>query len=141
MFLKKLKIIENKDIIASIFRLQAYDSIMCGYFCIEFIDFMLDGKSLIDFTNLFSPRDFKKNDRIITKLFKISKYIVTFDYADKIFITLSASFGTLSIVSQATIVGIPVGIARSSLTLIFTVTTGIVKKKVKYYKKKEEKAQ
>ena len=137
MFLEKLKIIENKDIIASIFRLQAYDSIMCGYFCIEFIDFMLNGKSLVDFTNLFSPRNFKKNDRIITKLFKISKYIVTFDYADKIFITLSASLGTLSLVSQATIVGIPVGIAGSSLTLIFTVTTGIVKKMLNI--KKEEK--
>ena len=137
MFPEKLKIIENKDIIASIFRLQAYDSTMCGYFCIEFIDFMLNGKSLVDFTNLFSPRNFKKNDRIITKLFKISKYIVTFDYADKIFITISASLGTLSLVSQATIVGIPVGIAGSSLTLIFTVTTGIVKKMLNI--KKEEK--
>ena len=48
----------NKDIKASIFRLQAYDSIMCGYFCIEFINYMFDGKSLIDFTSLFSPNDF-----------------------------------------------------------------------------------
>ena len=59
---------------------------------------------------------------------KISKYIVAFDYADKLFITLSASFGTLSIASHATIIGIPVGIAVASLTLIFTVTTGVVKK-------------
>ena len=58
---------------------------------------------------------------------KISKHIVAFDYADKVFITLSASFGTLSIASYATIVGIPVGIAGASLTLIFTVTTGAVK--------------
>ena len=58
---------------------------------------------------------------------KISKYIVAFDYAYKLFITLSASFGTLSIVSHATIVGIPVGIAGAFLTLIFTVTTGVVK--------------
>ena len=49
---------------------------------------------------------------------KISKYIVAFDYADKIFITLSAPFGTLSIVSHATVVGIPVEIAGASLTLI-----------------------
>ena len=56
----------------------------------------------------------------------ICKYIVAFDYADKIFITLSASFGTLSIASYATVVGIPAGIAGASLTLIFTVTTGIV---------------
>ena len=58
---------------------------------------------------------------------KISKYIVAFDYADKRFITLSASFGTLSIASYATVVGIPAGIAGASLTLIFTVTTGVVK--------------
>ena len=58
---------------------------------------------------------------------KLSKYIVLFDYADKIFITLSTSFGTLSLVSHATIVGTPVGIAGSSLTVIFSVTTGIVK--------------
>ena len=58
---------------------------------------------------------------------KISKYIVSFDYADKIFITLSASFSTLSIASYATVVGIPAGIAGASLTLIFTVTTGMVK--------------
>ena len=51
---------------------------------------------------------------------KISKYIVAFDYADKLFITLSASFGTLSIVSHGTVVGIPAGIAGASLTLIFT---------------------
>ena len=56
---------------------------------------------------------------------KISKYIVAFDYADKVFITLSASFGTLSIASYATVVGIPAGIAGASLTLIFTVTTAV----------------
>ena len=70
---------------------------------------------------------------------KISKYIVAFDYADKLFITLSASFGTLSIASHATVVGIPVGIAGASLTLIFIVTTGIGTKIIKYQEKKEEK--
>ena len=58
---------------------------------------------------------------------KISKCIVAFDYADKLFITLSASFGTLSIASHATVAGIPVGIAGASLTLIFTITTALVK--------------
>ena len=67
--IETIKFIVNKDIIAYIFRLQAYDSIMCGYFCIAFTDFMFDGKSLIDFTNLFSPHDFKKNDKIIGELF------------------------------------------------------------------------
>ena len=54
---------------------------------------------------------------------KLNKYIVSFDYLDKIFI--SASFGTLSIASHATVVGIPVGIAGASLTLIFTISTGV----------------
>ena len=70
---------------------------------------------------------------------KISKYIVAFDYADKLFITLSASFGTLSIVSHATVVGIPVGIAGASLTVIFTVTTGVVKKILNITRKKKKK--
>ena len=70
---------------------------------------------------------------------KISKYIVAFDYADKVFITLSASFGTLSIASYATIVGIPEGIAGASLTLIFTVTTGVVKTLLNTTRKKKNK--
>ena len=70
---------------------------------------------------------------------KISKYIVAFDYADKLFMTLSTSFGTLSIVSHATVVGIPVGIAGASLTLTFTVTTGVVKKILNITRKKKKK--
>ena len=42
---------------------------MCGYFCIEFINYMLKGKTL-DYTNLFSPNDFKKNDQVIKRIFK-----------------------------------------------------------------------
>ena len=64
------KFIENKDIIENIYKIQAYDSIMCGYFCIGFIDFMLKGKSLLEFTNLFSPYDYEKNDKIILKYFQ-----------------------------------------------------------------------
>ena len=60
----------NSDIKSNIFRIQAYDSIMCGYFCIEFINYMLKGKTLLDYTNLFSPNDFKKNDQIIKRIFK-----------------------------------------------------------------------
>ena len=60
----------NKKIKANIFRIQTYDSIMCGYFCIEFINYMLKGKTLLDYTNLFSPNDFKKNDRVIKRIFK-----------------------------------------------------------------------
>ena len=69
---------------------------------------------------------------------KISKCIVAFDYADKLVITLSASFST-SIASHATVVGIPVGIAGASLTLIFTVTTGVVKKLLNITRKKKKK--
>ena len=52
--------IENRSIKTNIFRIQAYDSIMCGYFCIRFIGLMLAKKTLTDFTNLFSPNNFKK---------------------------------------------------------------------------------
>ena len=64
------KFIGNNDIKSNIFRIQAYDSIMCGYFCIEFINYMLKGKTLLDYTNLFSPNDFKKNDQVIKRIFK-----------------------------------------------------------------------
>ena len=70
---------------------------------------------------------------------KISKYIIAFDYADKLFIPLSASFGTLSIVSHATVFGILVGIPGASLTVIFTVTTGVVKKLLNITRKKKKK--
>ena len=56
--------------LTNINRIQAYDSIMCGYFCIGFIDFMLKGKSLLEYTNLFSPNDDEKNDKIILKYFQ-----------------------------------------------------------------------
>ena len=59
----------KKKIKKNIFRIQAYDSIMCGYFCIGFMNFMLAGKTLTDFTNLFSPNDFKKNNDIILNYF------------------------------------------------------------------------
>ena len=61
--------IGNKNILTNIYRKQAYDS-MCGYFCIGFIDFMLKGKSLLDYTNLLSPNYYEKNDKIILKYFQ-----------------------------------------------------------------------
>ena len=62
--------IGNKNIKANIYRVQANDSVMCGYFCIGFIDFMLAGKTLTDYTALFFPHDFNKNDQIIISYFK-----------------------------------------------------------------------
>ena len=70
---------------------------------------------------------------------KLNKYLVSFDYLDKIFITLSASFGTLSIASQATVIGIPAGVTGASLTLIFTIGTGINKSSLKVTKKRKKK--
>ena len=63
------RFINNKNITGNIFRIQAYDSIMCGYLCNEFIDFMFNSNSLTDFTNLFSPNNFNKNDDIILNYF------------------------------------------------------------------------
>ena len=70
---------------------------------------------------------------------KLDKYIVSFDYLDKIFIALSASFDTLSIASYASVVGTPAGIAGSSLTLIFTIGTGISKSLLKVTRKRKKK--
>ena len=71
MFLKKIKkIIGHKNMKTNIFRIQANNSIMCGYFCIGFIGLMLAGKTLIDFTSLFSLYDFEKIDDIILDYFK-----------------------------------------------------------------------
>ena len=62
--------IKNKNIKTNIFRIQPYDSIISGCFCIGFINFMLKSKSLTEYTNLFSPYDFKKNGDIIMSFFK-----------------------------------------------------------------------
>ena len=64
------KLIGNNDIKSNIFRIQAYHSIMCGYFCIKFINYMLKGKTLLDYTNLFSPNGFKNNYQVIKRIFK-----------------------------------------------------------------------
>ena len=70
---------------------------------------------------------------------KLNRVLVSFDYLDKIFITLSASFGTLSIASYASVVGIPASIAGASSTLVFTIGTGISKPLLKLTKKRKKK--
>ena len=62
--------IVNRKIKANIFRVQANNSEMCGYFCIGFIDFMFAGRKLTDYINLFSPYNFDENDQIILSYFK-----------------------------------------------------------------------
>ena len=70
---------------------------------------------------------------------KLNKYVTIFDYIDKILIVLSATTGGVSIISFTTIVGAPVGIASASLTLFFSLTTGIVKKLLNVTRKKKKK--
>ena len=66
---KNKKIIGNKNITANIYKIQVND-LMFGYFCIEFIKFMLEGKSLLDYTNLVSSNKYEKNDKTIMKYFQ-----------------------------------------------------------------------
>ena len=61
------RFIGNKNIITNIYRIQAYDSILCEYFCIGFIDFLLKGKSLLYYRNLCSPNKYENNNKIILK--------------------------------------------------------------------------
>ena len=71
LFQKKFKqFIGSRNVVINIYRIQTCDSIMCGYFCIGFIDFILKGKSLLDYTNLFSPNDYEENNKIILKIFQ-----------------------------------------------------------------------
>ena len=63
----------SKEVTSNILRLQAYDSIMCGYFCLAFIDFMFAAKTLLQFTNMFLPHEFEKNDKIVEKMFTQNK--------------------------------------------------------------------
>ena len=84
----------------------------------------------------YFSNEIKERKDIIKKL---SKHLVSFDYLDKIFITLSASVGTLSIVSYASVVGIPAGITGASLTLIFAIGTGISKSLLQLTRKRKKK--
>ena len=68
---EEIKAFTNRSlsITTNILRMQAYDSIMCGCFCIGFIDFMLKGKTLTEYTNIFSPNNFTKKDNTILNCF------------------------------------------------------------------------
>ena len=89
----------------------------------------------INKTRDYFNNEIKERKDIIKKL---SKYLVSFDYLDKIFITLLASFGALSIASYASVVGIPAGITGASLTLVFTIGIGIRKSLLKLSKKRKK---
>ena len=66
--IKRLK--SNKNITTDIFRIQVYDSIVCGYFYVGFTDFMLKYRSLLQYVNSFSPNEYEQNDKIILKYFQ-----------------------------------------------------------------------
>ena len=84
----------------------------------------------------YFDNEIKERKDIIKKL---NKYLVSFDYLDKIFITLSASFGTLRMASYASVLGIPADITGASLTLVFTIGTVISKSLLKLAKKRKKK--
>ena len=62
--------IDKSAVVGSIFKIQAYDSVICGNFCIGFINFILKGKSLAAFTNFFLPNSFDKNDDMTLEYFR-----------------------------------------------------------------------
>ena len=71
---KEIKeLVKNKNIKTNIFRIQANDSVMCGYICIGFIDFLFKVKTLTKYTN--SPNNLEKNDDIIFKYFMNNAYV------------------------------------------------------------------
>ena len=103
---------------------------------IELTDVNKDRLDEINKIRDYFNNEIKERKDIIKKL---NKYLVSFDYLDKIFIALSASFGTLSIASYTSVVGIPAGITEASLTLVFTIGTGIGKSLLKLTKKSKKK--
>ena len=64
------KCIHDKNIATNTYRIDGNEYIMCGYFCIEFINFILKGKSFLDYTILFSPNKYEMNDKITLKYFQ-----------------------------------------------------------------------
>ena len=105
----------------------------------------------IDKTNISEETKFWRSEIIKTenyfyqeinqrKLYskKLSKYVSTFDYIDKILIVLNATTGGVSIISNATVVGAPVGIASATFTIVFSLATGIVKKLLNITNKKKK---
>ena len=92
-------------------------------------------------TEINKRRDYFNNEINERKdiIKKLNKYIVGFHYLDKMFIASSGSFSTSSIASYATVIGLPVAIAGSSMTLLFTVSTGINKSLLKVTKKRKKK--
>ena len=128
---KEIKKFIEKKIITNIYRIQVYDSIICRYFRIRFIDFMLKGNSLLEYANLFFPNDYQKNDEIIINYLieeinwdeimskKHKKVCRVLNYIDHTLIVISMITGNVTISTFASLVGIPLGIASSTIGLKF----------------------
>ena len=140
--------IKNKNIKTSIFRVQDNNSIMCGYFCILFIEYMLKGKTLTDFTNLFSPWDTKYssedqsnyglneiskikdyfNDEVQYQQFltnKLRKYLTIFDYSNKILTVVLTVFSGINIFSNVKNKQL-LGLITFIFSLLFSLSFGII---------------
>ena len=153
--------IRNKNIIANIFRVQANHSIMCGYVCMFF---PYDFKKYDDIILTYFKDEWNQQNKLVrtdkirlSKIIRIkdyfqqeinqrkscsknlSKYVTAFDYIDKILIVLSATSSGVCIILSASVVGAPFGIASAGFALIFSLTTGIIKKNTKNNKKQKEK--
>ena len=136
--LKEIKVfLVKRNIQTNIFRIQAYYSVQCGYFCIAFITFILAGEILTDFTTNCFVADFKERELISKRL---SKYIASFDYFDKSLIVLSATSGSTSTASFTAVIGAPVAISNSSFSFTFSSSTGIVKTMLKATRNKKKNA-
>ena len=127
------KFIGNKNRIRNLFSIQAYDSVMCGYFCTAFIYRFIDYPNLNDqqfrLNKVSEVRDYFigeiKEKELTSK--RISKYIASFDHFYKSLIVLSVKTDSIFIASFATVIGPHVGIATASFSLLFSMSTGIVK--------------
>ena len=91
--------IGNKNIITNIYRIQENGLILCGYFCIGFIDFMLEGRSLLDYTSLISFNEYKQNDTVILKY---AQSIKRLKWEKKRILSFAACTGNLKILKYHT---------------------------------------
>ena len=153
--------IRNKNIIANIFQVQANHSIMCRYVCMFF---PYDFKKYDDIILTYFKDEWNQQNKLVrtdkirlSEIIRIkdyfqqeinqrkscsknlSKYVTAFDYIDKILIVLSATSSGVCIILSASVVGAPFGIASAGFALIFSLTTGIIKKNTKNNKKQKEK--
>ena len=123
---------------------------MCGYFCIGFIDLMLAGKTLTEFTNLDEQQfrlnkinevkdyflaDIKERELMSKRL---GKYIAFFVYFDKSLIVSCVTTGSISIASFTNVIVEPLGMANPKFSLAFSISTGIIKKLLKTTRNKKK---